>query len=43
MINGSELLRRWVDDPASTPADLDKLLAADEADWLMRRQAALLY
>jgi uncharacterized protein YbbC (DUF1343 family) len=43
VINGSELLRRWVDDPASTPADLDKLLAADEADWLMRRQAALLY
>jgi uncharacterized protein YbbC (DUF1343 family) len=43
VINGSELLRRWVDDPAATPADLDKLLAADEADWLTRRQTALLY
>lgn len=43
VINGSELLRRWVDDPAATPADLDKLVTADEADWLMRRQPALLY
>jgi uncharacterized protein YbbC (DUF1343 family) len=43
VINGSELLRRWVDDPAATPADLDKLAAADEADWLIRRQPALLY
>ena len=23
VINGSDLLRRWVDDPAATPADLD--------------------
>ena len=43
VINGSELLRRWVDDPAVTPADLDKLAAADEADWLTQRHGALLY
>jgi uncharacterized protein YbbC (DUF1343 family) len=43
VINGSELLRRWVDDAAATPADLDKLASADESDWLAQRQAALLY
>jgi uncharacterized protein YbbC (DUF1343 family) len=43
VINGSELLRRWVDDPAGTPADLEKLAAADESDWLARRHTALLY
>ena len=25
VINGSDLLRRWVDDPAATPADLESL------------------
>jgi uncharacterized protein YbbC (DUF1343 family) len=43
VINGSELLRRWVDDPASTPADLEALAATDEAAWLAQRQGALLY
>src|SRR5215469_3139083 len=43
VINGSELLRRWVDDPAATPADLEQLAAADEAAWLSERQPALLY
>ena len=43
VINGSELLRRWVDDPTATPADLDALAAADESDWLAQRQLALLY
>ena len=43
VINGSELLRRWVDDPAATPADLEKLAAADEAAWTAERQSALLY
>jgi uncharacterized protein YbbC (DUF1343 family) len=33
LINGSPLLRAWVDDPATTPADLDTLTAADEAAW----------
>ena len=43
VINGGELLRSWVDDPAATPADLDKLAAADEAAWTAERRAALLY
>jgi uncharacterized protein YbbC (DUF1343 family) len=43
VINGSELLRRWVDDPAATPADLEVLAAADESDWRAQRQMALLY
>jgi uncharacterized protein YbbC (DUF1343 family) len=43
LINGSELLRRWVDDPAASPADLDALALADEADWLSERESVLLY
>jgi uncharacterized protein YbbC (DUF1343 family) len=43
VINGSELLRQWVDDPAATPADLEALAAADEASWRATRQASLLY
>ncbi|MGH7826442.1 MAG: exo-beta-N-acetylmuramidase NamZ family protein [Candidatus Binatia bacterium] len=43
VINGSELLRRWVDDPAATPADLDALAATDEAAWLGERESLLLY
>jgi uncharacterized protein YbbC (DUF1343 family) len=33
LINGSPLLREWVDDAAATPADLDALACADETDW----------
>ncbi|NOT57140.1 MAG: DUF1343 domain-containing protein [Deltaproteobacteria bacterium] len=43
LINGSPLLREWVDDPAATPADLDTLTAPDEASWLSEREAVLLY
>jgi uncharacterized protein YbbC (DUF1343 family) len=43
VINGSELLRQWVDDPAATPADLDRLAIADESAWQRERQASLLY
>jgi uncharacterized protein YbbC (DUF1343 family) len=43
VINGSELLRSWVDDAAAAPADLDQLAAADEAAWLAERRALLLY
>jgi uncharacterized protein YbbC (DUF1343 family) len=43
VLNGSELLRRWVDDPRATPADLDALLAPDETSWLDERDAVLLY
>jgi uncharacterized protein YbbC (DUF1343 family) len=43
LINGSELLRRWVDDPGATPADLDALAEPDEASWREEREAVLLY
>ena len=43
VINGSELLRRWVDDPQASPADLDALTAPDESAWLAERQSVLLY
>ena len=43
LINGSELLRQWVDDPEATPADLEALAAADEAAWLAERDAVMLY
>jgi len=43
LINGSELLRLWVDDPAATPGDLEALARADEAAWGEERDAVLLY
>lgn len=43
IINGGDLLRRWIDDPAATPADLDAITAPDEAAWQAERQASLLY
>ena len=43
LITGSDLLRRWVDDPAATAADLDALAAPDEAAWRDERDAVLLY
>lgn len=43
LINGSDLLRRWVDDPHSTPADLEAMTAPDEASWQREREACLLY
>ncbi|MEO5612452.1 MAG: DUF1343 domain-containing protein [Sphingomicrobium sp.] len=33
VINGSPLLREWVDDAASQPGDLDALAGADETAW----------
>jgi uncharacterized protein YbbC (DUF1343 family) len=43
LINGSELLRRWVDDAAATPADLDALATPDERAWREDREQFLLY
>ena len=43
VINGSPLLRNWVDDPAAEPGDLDALTLPDEASWCEEREAALLY
>ncbi|MBW7901937.1 MAG: DUF1343 domain-containing protein [Rhodocyclaceae bacterium] len=43
LINGSPLLREWVDDAAATPADLDALALPDEAAWRDARRECLLY
>ena len=43
VINGGEGLRRWVDDPAAGPGDLDELCQKDESAWIEERQAYLLY
>ena len=42
VINGSPLLREWVDGDGS-PADLDTLTAPDERDWVEQRKPFLLY
>jgi len=43
LINGSELLRQWVDDSAATAADLDALTVPDESAWTEERKGVLLY
>ncbi|MDE2184143.1 MAG: DUF1343 domain-containing protein [Alphaproteobacteria bacterium] len=43
VINGSPLLRQWVDDAAAAPGDLEALAAPDEAAWREERKAYLHY
>ena len=43
VINGSPLLREWVDDPQATPRDLDALTLPDEQAWEVTRAPFLLY
>jgi uncharacterized protein YbbC (DUF1343 family) len=43
LINGSPLLREWVDNPASTPQELDAMAQPDEAAWEVERHPHLLY
>ena len=43
IINGSPLLREWVDDDQATPADIDALTQPDEASWREEREEFLLY
>ena len=43
LINGSPLLRDWVDDPAAGVDQLEHLASHDEAAWRQERQAFLLY
>jgi uncharacterized protein YbbC (DUF1343 family) len=43
LLNGSDLVRQWVDDASATPADLDALAAADERSWGEEREPFLLY
>lgn len=43
VINGGTALREWVDDPAATPGDLDRIARADEAAWADSRSSYLIY
>jgi uncharacterized protein YbbC (DUF1343 family) len=43
LINGSELLRQWVDDPAATIGDLGQIAGRDEQAWSEEREGVMLY
>ncbi|MDQ3471408.1 MAG: DUF1343 domain-containing protein, partial [Pseudomonadota bacterium] len=43
VIDGSPLLREWVDDQEAAPDDLDAVAAPDERDWEEQRRPYLLY
>ena len=43
VINGSPLLREWVDDANASPQDLDALTVPDEKAWADERRPYLLY
>jgi uncharacterized protein YbbC (DUF1343 family) len=43
VINGGPAVREWVDDPASSPGDLDALTLPDEEAWREAREPFLLY
>ena len=43
VINGGPALREWVDDADTTPDDLDRLAANDEAAWVQMVKQYLLY
>jgi hypothetical protein len=43
VINGSPLLREWVDDVATAPRDLDAMTLPDEQAWASERKPFLRY
>ena len=43
VINGSPLLREWVDDAHAMPEDLETITRVDEQAWEDERSAFLLY
>ncbi len=43
VINGSPVLREWVDDQTAAPADLDALTIKDEMEWAENRRPFLFY
>ena len=43
LINGSDLLRKWVDDPAAMPGDLDVMASTDETAWTAVTAADRIY
>jgi hypothetical protein len=43
LINGSPILRDWVDDTEAAPGDLDALARADESAWRADCADCLIY
>jgi uncharacterized protein YbbC (DUF1343 family) len=43
VINGSPLLREWVDDANAAPADLDALARSDERAWMEESREYRIY
>ena len=43
LINGSSLLREWVDDSSAQTGDFEKILVADEKKWTQQRKTFLIY
>jgi uncharacterized protein YbbC (DUF1343 family) len=43
VINGSPLLREWVDDASASPGDLDAITQPDEQAWASARAKHLIY
>ncbi|GAB5347599.1 exo-beta-N-acetylmuramidase NamZ family protein [Alteriqipengyuania sp. 357] len=43
VINGGPALREWVDDPAASPVDLDRMATNDETEWRDSVARHLLY
>jgi uncharacterized protein YbbC (DUF1343 family) len=43
VINGSPLLREWVDDAEGAPGDLEAVTQPDERDWQEQRKPYLIY
>jgi uncharacterized protein YbbC (DUF1343 family) len=43
VINGGDSMRKWIDDPAALPGDLDALALPEETSWATERQSFLLY
>ncbi len=43
LINGGERLREWVDDPAASAVDLERIARTEEAAWREERAGVLLY
>jgi hypothetical protein len=43
IINGGEVLRKWVDDSNANPEDFESILFNDEMYWIESRRDFLLY
>jgi uncharacterized protein YbbC (DUF1343 family) len=43
VINGGPRLRRWIEDPGASAADLDSMAAPEEEAWRREREAVLIY